>query len=160
MQSLGLFFNIFIIDIQLSSNTTAMKLKILGTMLVASFSLALLTGCASSGSGSQMEKKSENKATLIKEYSTLEDYLRQLNGVTVTGSGSNIQVSIRSGMSLTDSNEQPLYVLNGREVGNRYSQVVQMISPGSIISVEAVPPSRASLYGMRGIAGAIVIKTE
>ena len=136
-----------------------MKLKILGFLILLSASLILTTGCASTGNGSQMEQKTKNEVRGNQDLS-LEDYLRRLSHVKIYGSGYNLRVSIRSKMSLTDFNEQPLFVLNGQDVGNSYADAVRSIAPGSITSVEAIPPSRASMYGMRGIAGVIVIKTE
>lgn len=136
-----------------------MKLKLLGTIVLVFFLLGSINSCASSGSGSQMEKETKNQISR-KQNATLEDYLRSLSGVRVSGTGYNLRVTIRGNMSITDSHEQPLFILNGTEMGTDYGQVARSIAPGTIISVEAVPPSRASIYGMRGIAGAILIKTE
>lgn len=122
-------------------------------------SLMLLMGCASSGSGTQRNSKIQNKISSNEDL-TLESYLRRLNSVKVTGSGDNISVSIRGNMSITDSDEQPLYILNGQKVGNSFARVSSMISKGTIISVEAIPASRASIYGMEGGSGVIIIKTR
>lgn len=122
-------------------------------------SLMLLMGCASSGSGTQRNSKIQNKISSNEDL-TLESYLRRLNSVKVTGSGDNISVSIRGNMSITDSDEQPIYILNGQKVGNSFTRVSSMISKGTIISVEAIPASRASIYGMEGGSGVIIIKTR
>lgn len=129
------------------------------SIAVASALCIILAGCASTGSSNTKNSEYQNEVSSTQELS-LEDYLRRLSGVRVTGSGNNISVSIRSNMSISDPNKQPLFVINGQQVGRSYSQAVQMISQGSITSVEAIPSSRASEYGMQGSAGVIVIETE
>ncbi|MDZ7682848.1 MAG: TonB-dependent receptor plug domain-containing protein [Fodinibius sp.] len=130
------------------------------TSLIAIGTLFLMfAGCASTGSSNTKSVEYENKVSGGQDL-TLEDYLRRLSGVRVTGSGENISVTIRSNMSISDANKQPLFVINGQQAGRSYSQANQMISRGTITSVEAIPPSRASQYGMQGSAGVIEIETE
>lgn len=122
--------------------------------------LALMAiGCATSGGSSGPDKKIENKIS-SNQYLSLEDYLRRLNGVQVYGSGSNLRVNIRSNMSVANPNEQPLFILNGQEIGREYARVAQFVQKGRIKSVEAIPPSRATEYGARGSAGVIIIDTQ
>lgn len=90
----------------------------------------MTTGCASSGgSATDTDSKAENKVS-SNENLTLEDYLRRLSGVQVYGSGNNLRVTIRSNMSISDTNDEPLYVLNGREVGHNYAQVARLVTQG------------------------------
>lgn len=135
-----------------------MKWKNLFSITLGAF-LLISAGCGSSGSTAK-QTKAQNDVESSSEVTTLEDYLRRLTGVQVSGRGADLQVSIRSNMSIADLNEQPLYVLNGQEIGNNFNQVYWLVDNQSIISVEAIPPSRASVYGMRGGAGVIVINTE
>lgn len=133
------------------------SLKMVLGLLVA----VTMVGCASTGSSSSgSNSEVENKISSNKQHLTLEDYLRRLGGVKVSGSGSGLVVSIRSQMSIKDPQEQPLFVLNGREIGTDFAKVNEMVAPGTIKSVEAIPASRATGYGMRGGAGVIVIETE
>lgn len=141
-----------------------LSLKLISKGFMASLIVLALTflgtGCASSGnSATDTDAKVENKVT-SNENLTLEDYLRRLNGVQVRGSGSNLSVTIRGNMSISDAEDEPLYVLNGREVGHNYAEVARLVSTGDILSVEAIPASRASSYGLQGGSGVIVIETE
>lgn len=139
-------------------NEDAMKwINLSSTVILGTF-LLIVMGCGSSGSSTR-HTEVHNTVESGHELS-LEDYLRRLNGVQVTGSGAYLRVSIRSNMSLKNPNEQPLFVLNGQEIGRNYSQVHWLVNSGSILSVEAIPPSRATEYGMQGGAGVIVIETE
>lgn len=136
-----------------------MKTPLFCFILSFIITLAFVPGCASSGNGTQMGTVNENKVSSNK-YLTLEDYLRRLSNVKVTGQGHDLRVTIRSNMSITNAHEQPLFILNGQNMGNDYGRVARLVSRGSITSVEALPASRASLYGMQGGAGVIIIKTE
>ncbi|MGD8427774.1 MAG: TonB-dependent receptor plug domain-containing protein [Balneolaceae bacterium] len=122
----------------------------------------ILTGCASSGGtkGSSGPNKEIKNKVSSNEFLSLEDYLRRLNGVQVYGSGSNLRVRIRSNMSVSNLQEQPLYILNGQEIGRDYGRVSQLVARGQIKSVEAIPASRSSEYGARGSAGVIIIETK
>ncbi len=131
------------------------------TILVGLFLIGTMVGCASTGKTTgDTNSEVENKSTSSEEHLTLEDHLRRLGGVRVSGSGSNIQVTIRGKMSVSNPDEQPLFVLNGREIGHSYSRVSEMVSTHVIKSVEAIPASRASNYGLKGGAGVIEIVTE
>ncbi len=128
------------------------------TVLAGAF-LFLIAGCATSGSSSTKNTNYENKVSSDEQLS-LEDYLRRLSGVRVVGSGADASVTIRSNMSISNTNEQPLFIVDGQEVGQSFAQARQMVTKGKIKSVKAIPPSRSSMYGMQGGAGVIVIETE
>lgn len=141
-----------------------LSLKLISKEFLAGLMVLALTfftaGCASSGnSATDTDAKVENKVSSNKNL-TLEDYLRRLSGVQVRGSGNNLSVTIRGNMSISDTDDEPLYVLNGREVGHNYAEVARLVSRGDILSVEAIPASRASGYGLQGGSGVIVIETE
>ena len=125
---------------------------------VAAF-LLILSGCASTGNSNTKSSEYQNKVSSNEQLS-LEDYLRRLSGVRVVGTGNNIRVTIRSNMSISNSNEQPLFIVDGQEVGRSFAQAKQMVTKGKIKSVKAIPPSRASMYGIQGAAGVIIVKTE
>lgn len=130
-------------------------------------------GCATSGSSSQKSTAPED-ATL-----TLEDHLRRINGVQITGSGDYAKITLRGGggissvsrgmgepeskkdMNLSDSDErQPLFVVDGQKVGRNYPDIRDMFGPGDIASVELLTKSKASQYGSEGGSGVIVITTK
>jgi hypothetical protein len=117
-----------------------------------------IVGCSTTNSSSTRYTNQENQVSSNEELS-LEDHLRRLNGVRVIGSGTNIRVQIRSHMSISNANEQPLYIVDGQQVGRSFARAQQLVVKGNIKSVEAIPPSRASEYGIQGGAGVIIIKT-
>ena len=90
---------------------------------------------------------------------TLEDMIRRLPGVQVSGSGQNLSVKV-SGSESFMSGTSPLYVVNGTSIGNSYSQVANMLNPNDITSIRVLKGSDASIYGTRGANGVILIRTK
>lgn len=134
-------------------------------VIVGIFLIGAMVGCVSSGASSgepngELKTEVESQVAEDKDNLTLEDYLRRLGGVQVRGSGYNLRITIRGKMSVADPDEQPLFVLNGREVGNSYPQIARLVSSYDIKSVRAIPTSQASGYGVQGGAGVIEIVTE
>lgn len=129
-------------------------------------------GCATGGSTSQSGQKSVAEGT---ENMTLEDHLRRINGVQISGSGDNAKVMLRprgfsdasrgmgapddkTDINMGDSDErQPLFVVDGQKAGRDYSKVEEMFSEGEIKSVRLLPESEASQYGGEGGFGVIEI---
>lgn len=122
-------------------------------------------GCASSqssGNGNPQEGGSSTLGVITDDHNTnqtLADFLRQISGVTVSGTGNNVKVTIRGVSSFRQSTE-PIYVIDGQIVGNSYSQVNSMISVRDIQNVRALKGSDASMYGVRGGNGVILITTK
>ena len=90
---------------------------------------------------------------------TLEDMIRRLPGVQVSGSGQNLSVKV-SGSESFMSGTSPLYVVNGTSIGNSYSQVVNMLNPNDITSIRVLKGSDASIYGTCGANGVNLIRTK
>lgn len=122
-------------------------------------------GCASSqssGNDNPQEGGSSTLGVITDDHNTnqtLADFLRQISGVTVSGTGNNVKVTIRGVSSFRQSTE-PIYVIDGQIVGNSYSQVNSMISVRDIQNVRALKGSDASMYGVRGGNGVILITTK
>lgn len=137
--------------------------------------LFMIMGCASSSSTSQSDRKSAAEGS---EYMTLEDHIRRINGVRITGSGDYAKVVLRprgfssasrgmgapddkTDMNIGDSNDrQPLFVVDGQKAGRDYPSVKEMFSEGEIKSVQLLPESEASRYGSEGGFGVIEIVTK
>jgi len=92
-------------------------------------------------------------------YPTLGDYLRQVPGVLITGSEQNQMVTIR-GVSSFNLGNEPLFVIDGHIAGNTYNQVSRMINVRDIDHVRVLKGSEASIYGIRGGNGVILISTK
>lgn len=92
-------------------------------------------------------------------YRSLADYLRQVPGVNVSGSGENISVNIR-GINSFNSVTTPLYVLDGHAIGHSYSEANRMLNPEDIDYVRVLKGTDAAIYGVRGGNGVIEIVTK
>lgn len=132
------------------------------TFLLSILSLSLMfVGCSSSGPVLTEENgRPEGSVSDDKDfYRNLADYLSQLSGVNVQGSGNNASVTIR-GISSFNLTNEPLYVLDGNALGNSYSQANSLVHPRDIDYVKVLKGSDASMYGVRGANGVIVIVTK
>lgn len=89
----------------------------------------------------------------------LETYLRKTPGVNVMGSGENARVQVR-GVNSFNQNSQPLFIVNGSQIGQNYSVAANMLRGMTIKSVRVLKDSDATLYGARGAGGVIIIKAE
>ncbi len=101
------------------------------------------------------ELERQERATNVE----LSDYLRRLAGVTVSGSGNNVSVQI-GGISTFGANTEPLYVVDGQVVGTSYAGVNNFINVRDIDTVRLLKGSAASVYGVRGANGVILIETR
>lgn len=132
------------------------------TLFVSILSLLILAvGCSTSGTSvSQKNNRPEGSISDDMNYSrNLADYLLQVPGVNVHGSGSNVSVTIR-GISSVNLGVTPLYVLDGNTVGNAYNRVNNMLNPRDIDYVRVLKGADAAMYGVRGGNGVIEIVTK
>lgn len=119
--------------------------------------LFILSGCASSGTTSQETSKGSEYNV---NYWTLEDFLRRASGVQIIDRGGELQITIRGNNSIGNPGSQPLYVVDGQKAGRSFSHVSSMFSRGEIISVKVLPAAAATMYGMEGNYGVIVITSN
>lgn len=100
------------------------------------------------------ERKAENRVP-----TQLIDLIRRQPGVEVRGSGTNVLVLIRGAKSMTTDNN-PLYVVDGVQMGQNYNSVAAAVDIFLIESVTIVTPPRAGRYGSQGQNGVIEIRTK
>lgn len=85
-------------------------------------------------------------------YSNMYDYLRgRVAGVTVSPDN---QIRIRGTNSINGSSD-PLILVDGAEVTD-----LSTINPQDVSSVDVIKDGSASIYGMRGANGVIIITTR
>jgi TonB-dependent SusC/RagA subfamily outer membrane receptor len=128
--------------------------------------LMALQACSSSdairddSSADESEERISNQIrnTGESDLRELSDYLVRISGVTVSGSGSSTQVRVRGTSSFIGGNE-PLFVLDGRIMGQSYNSV-SFISVNDIESVRVLKGGDAAAYGARGANGVIEIITR
>lgn len=121
----------------------------------------LYVGCSSVGT-SVSEETGRPEGSISDDmnyYRSLADYLQNVPGVNVQGSGNNAYVTIR-GISSFNTTNEPLYVIDGNSVGNSYTEANNIVSPTDIDYVQVLKGPEASLYGVRGANGVIVIVTK
>lgn len=93
----------------------------------------------------------------VASYSDIYDYLRgRVPGVYVGPSsmGSAPRVIIR-GIGSVNSSTDPLYLVDGVEVTD-----ISFLNPHDVSSVEVLKDGSASIYGVRGANGVILITTK
>lgn len=121
--------------------------------------MMVVAGCATSGGASESNSEGTSE-TIVNDPSTpLSMYLQKIPGVQVIGSGNNISIKIRGASSFMTSSE-PLYVIDGIPVGNSYLQADRMVNLHYVSSIRVLKGSDASIYGVRGGNGVIMIETR
>lgn len=123
------------------------------------FLLIALLAC-SCGSGRQVSTSNDKNtysSTKIQvdksaiAYRDIYEYLQgKVPGVQIVGTSIRIR-----GLSTPTGNPDALIILDGMEVTD-----VSDVSPSDIASVEVLKDSEATLYGMRGANGVVIIKTK
>jgi TonB-dependent SusC/RagA subfamily outer membrane receptor len=94
------------------------------------------------------------------ENATLENYLRQVSGLSVTGSGYNATVTVR-GVKMMYGASEALFVVDGVPLSGGLGQVQGLVQVRDIGSLTVLKDGSATaLYGNRGGNGVIVIKTK
>jgi TonB-dependent starch-binding outer membrane protein SusC len=87
----------------------------------------------------------------------LDQYLRKVSGVIVSGSGKNANITVRGLTSLNGSNE-PLFLVDNIVINGGYAAVLEYVSSNEIASVTVLKDaSETGVYGTRGSNGVILI---
>ena len=116
----------------------------------------VLNSCGSSENTQRESTVASNQEIDFSEYRNLADYLRRLPGVQVRGAGNNVNIQIR-GTSSFGSETRPLFVVDGRIMGNSYAEVNRFLNMRDVSSVRVLSDSDAGPYGVRGANGVIEI---
>jgi TonB-dependent SusC/RagA subfamily outer membrane receptor len=88
---------------------------------------------------------------------TLDDHLRGLAGVNVSGSGSGASVMVRGVNSFQSGSTEPLFIVNGTPMTN-YSSAFSAVDPINIKRVTVLADAGSTaIYGVRGANGVIIV---
>lgn len=138
-----------------------MKKRILNIIALPLLAMLLVSSCATSDkAGGEASSQSGSAISVEDQSVSLADYLSREPGVYIQGSGGNVSVFIRGSQSVSGTN-QPLFVINGQQVGRDYSVVSSIVDVNDIESIEVLKGSEAgSRFGMRGSNGVIIIRTK
>lgn len=133
------------------------------TLFIIAISFSLISiGCSSVSSTVAGDNKSRPEGSIYddKDYFTsLADYLYQVPGVNILGSG---VVTIR-GINSFDTSYSPitpLFVIDGNAIGYSYNEANRMVHPRYIDYVKVLKGPDAAIYGSRGGNGVIEIVTK
>ena len=132
------------------------------------FAICLLASCAPianrSFNGQKVNhrtvKKMERGELALKDnevntLNPLESYLLRMPGVQIIGG----KVKVRGANSFFSETE-PLFILNGADVGSSYAKAASMVAGMDVKSVRVLKGPDASFYGVRGGNGVIIIKAS
>ena len=94
---------------------------------------------------------------------SLADYLKRLPGVQVQENGGargGTTVMIRGNNTMSDQRE-PLFIVNGVNVGFGYENVEPLVAVTDIVNVQVLKAGQeTAAYGMQGSNGVIIIRTK
>lgn len=115
--------------------------------------------CALSATAAAQSKTKKNpKDEDNTQYRTVIDMIRKLPGVVVsagTGDGGAMPDMYIRGIGTNSGATQPLFVVDGVITEN-----IMYLEPKDVDSVEVLKDGTASIYGMRGANGVILINTK
>jgi len=133
------------------------------TSVWSALALSLTLGCASHKQVAENTAPEERPdGAVVDEYNsmrTLADFLRRVPGIVVTGQGQQTRVEIH-GVSSFYSSTEPLYVIDGEPAGTVYAHVASLVPAQHIDYVKVLKGSEATLYGVKGGNGVILIVTK
>ncbi|MBO7547223.1 MAG: TonB-dependent receptor plug domain-containing protein [Bacteroidales bacterium] len=123
-----------------------------GTTKKASFDSSLERDALSQAGESASRSTLRMNERDAKTYTTMQDYLRgKVPGVRVNSDGT---INIR-GVNSVNAQAQPLILLDGAEIRD-----INSVNPNEVKSVDVIKDGAAAIYGFRGVAGVISIKTK
>lgn len=100
----------------------------------------------------------DRSSTIENPTLTVADMLQRVPGVRVQGSGRNARVTVH-GIKTFHGNVEPLFVVDGLALGFGLGSV-SFLNPMDIDHISVLKDSAASMYGVRGANGVIVIETK
>ena len=140
-----------------------MKNQLLFLAAIVVLSSLVFQSCAPSKQASKrsgQDIQSKSVITTDKYKLSLAEYLQRVQGVLVRGERENAMVTIR-GVSSLRSDNQPLFVLNGQQLGNSFYTVSRLIDMNDVEEIEVLNSLEgSSIFGLRGSNGAILITTK
>lgn len=126
-------------------------------MMCFVFACGSTKSVSSGGAQSITEERKINNTVEVSDNDkalTLDNYLRRIPGLQVSGNS----VVVRG---MAAGNERPLFILDGRRIGNDFGSVKQVVDPNDIKRVQVLKTAaETSIYGLQGSGGVIKITTK
>lgn len=127
------------------------------TLALIAFACGSSKSISSGGAQSLTEEKKINNTVEVTDKDkalSLANYLRRIPGLQVSGE----RVIVRG---MAAGNERPLFILDGRRIGNDFGAVQSVIDPNDIKSVQVLKDAAStSIYGLQGSGGVIKITSK
>lgn len=145
--------------------------------LISFMFFAIIIACASPNQTKTPEPQIDNGYTMQSERSTLSsgnivrpneerksnetlgNMIAQVAGVEAFGDGIGMSFKVRGAESIY-GNTDPLFVLNGKQIGTDFTAIAQVIDPNEVTSIRVLKGPDAAIYGTRGANGVILIRTK
>lgn len=134
--------------------------------LLIPITACLVMACATSQPSAQKNSSSVNSASNITPATSnlsLADYLKRVPGVQVVENGTGggqTQILVRGNNTLGE-NREPLFVINGVNVGKGYENAAPLVDINDVATVQVLKSGQETApYGMQGSNGVIVIRTK
>lgn len=91
----------------------------------------------------------------------LDQYLRKISGLTITGTGSSAKVRIVGMNRSLSTGVSPLFVLDGVRIGTDLGSVSALVQTSTIKQVQVLKSAgETAFYGIQGANGVILIQTK
>ncbi|MDX2247944.1 MAG: TonB-dependent receptor plug domain-containing protein [Bacteroidia bacterium] len=88
------------------------------------------------------------------------DLLRREPFLYITGSGANARIQLRGQKTISDPDEEVMFLLDGQRLGIGY-QVVQDINPNDVEGIEVIrDQARLARYNISSMTGAVNIRIK
>ncbi|MGW8121538.1 TonB-dependent receptor plug domain-containing protein [Roseivirga echinicomitans] len=116
----------------------------------------LLFACSSTSGTASRQKNLKDYS----QYNTLAEVLQSVQGLNVTGNGSNAKVYMSGYNTTNATNREPLFVVDGIPIGSSLLNLNGLLTPVMVKSVKTVRGMQAtSRYGDEGLYGVVEITT-
>ena len=137
-----------------------MKINLVSFIMLGLFMVSF--GCSTSKKTTDPSEKIAklNEVDGLDPTIPLSEHLRKLPGVTVSGSGQNIIITLKGFKSYSGIAE-PLYVVDGKIFNGGYQAIATSVEVADIKSIRIIKDLvERQEYGMKGSNGVIEIKLK
>lgn len=134
-------------------------LKLSPTLAAATITL-LFASCAGPGASTSeiSSSRDTDNVQIVDSAVDLTEYLTQLPGVIVYGTGPYATIRVR-GISTLYSGPAPLFIMDGFRMGRSYAEVYSKVNMREVKSIRLLRGADAHIYGVAGAYGVILIDT-
>lgn len=135
-------------------------ITLLLTMVMLSCAPYHYSNNSAQADGAYTNQVTSNQVNPTNPSISLADYLKRIPGVQVAQRGGTTEITVRGNNSL-DGEREPLFVINGMNVGFGYEKASPLVDINDIKNVRVLKSGQETAnYGMQGNNGVILITTK